>query len=132
MSRGQTTRAAPDLGAVLGERYQLVRFLGAGGMGAVYEAATPEGTRVAVKVLHEIPSNAMGRELLARFEREAKVTAALAHPHVLSRIDSGVDALLNIPYIVMPLMSGLDVAELIDRVDRVGPLHPTVAVRILR
>ncbi len=44
---------APPLGTAVGDGYELRRFLGAGGMGAVYEALAPDGGRVALKVLLE-------------------------------------------------------------------------------
>ena len=61
--------------------YEIVGFLGAGGMGEVYRARDPKLERdVAIKVLPE--SLAGSPERLARFEREAKVLAALNHPNI--------------------------------------------------
>jgi len=120
---------APPLGTTLKGGYQLLRFLGAGGMGAVYEALAPDGSRVAVKTLLNLPDSRAGHQMLARFEREASVTATLDNPHVVALLDSGFDDELGMPFIVMPLMSGLDLEQLIEKI---GPLHPTVAVRIIR
>ncbi|HLK50272.1 MAG TPA: protein kinase [Bryobacteraceae bacterium] len=61
--------------------YEIVNFIGAGGMGEVYRARDPKLERdVAIKVLPE--SVAGSPERLARFEREAKVLAALNHPNI--------------------------------------------------
>jgi serine/threonine protein kinase len=64
---------------VLNGSYTLVRFLGAGGMGAVYAAQTSDGRRVAVKVLLEMAGGSIGAR--ERFAREANVAAALDCPH---------------------------------------------------
>jgi serine/threonine protein kinase len=117
---------APPLGSMLGERYRLLRFLGSGATGAVYEAATPSDERVAVKVLLEI-DNALAKELETRFIREASVVSSIDSEHVVHVIDSGMDRTFGVPYLVMPLLSGFDLEALLERT---GPLHPTVAVRI--
>src|SRR5690242_18229679 len=61
--------------------YEILAPLGAGGMGEVYRARDTKLDReVAIKVLPE--AVAQDPERLARFEREAKVLAALNHPHI--------------------------------------------------
>ncbi len=61
--------------------YRLVSVIGAGGMGEVYRARDPVlGRDVAIKVVP--PSLAASTERMARFEREARLLAALNHPHV--------------------------------------------------
>src|SRR5580765_1243710 len=61
--------------------YRLVSVIGAGGMGQVYRARDPVlGRDVAIKVVP--PSLAASTERMARFEREARLLAALNHPHV--------------------------------------------------
>lgn len=76
------------IGRVVDERYRIVALLGDGGMGRVYEAEhLALGKRVAFKVIHhDLVSD---EEALARFEREARATAAIEHPHVASAIDFG-------------------------------------------
>jgi serine/threonine protein kinase len=96
-------------------------------MGAVYEADAG-GQRFAVKVLHERPIGSNGDATLARFVREAQVTSTLSSPHVVPTYDGGIDHVLGLPYLVMPLLHGEDLDSLIGRV---GPLHPTVAVRLV-
>src|SRR6516165_7421632 len=67
-------------GARLGV-YEIIAFLGAGGMGEVYKARDTRLNRsVAIKVL--MPSLAADGDRLARFAREAQVLASLNHPNV--------------------------------------------------
>ena len=61
---------APTVGAIVGDGYELVRFLGAGGMGAVYEAVSKDGRRVAVKLLLDQAASAPSPTVMKRFERE--------------------------------------------------------------
>ena len=96
-------------------RYIIEKEIGEGGMAVVYLARDPQFNRpVAVKTLL-FPSDEtiLGKELRARFEREAKVIAALEHPHVVPVYDFGEHA--NQPYIVMRYMTGGSLADrLID------------------
>ena len=120
---------APPLGTRVGAGYELVRFLGAGGMGAVYEAVAPGGQRVAVKVLLRAAVQAEQGEMVERFAREARVTAALQTPHVVPILDAGIDERSELPFMVMALLVGEDLASLLERI---GPLQPTVAARVFR
>jgi serine/threonine protein kinase len=96
-------------------------------MAAVYEASDAAGKRVAVKVLLALLASEHAAELAARFAREARVAAAIDSAHLVPVIDAGVDALLGLPFVVMPLLCGFDLEDLFERC---GALHPTVAVRI--
>ena len=92
-------------------RYEVVAPIGAGGMGEVYRARDSKlGRDVAIKVLPE--SFVQDTERMARFEREAKVLAALNHPNIAAIYgieDSGTaDAL------VMELAEGPTLAERIQ------------------
>jgi serine/threonine-protein kinase len=116
-------------GTHVGERYLLSRVLGSGAMGTVYEAQGPSGERLALKALFSAaeedgPSAAERR---ARFLREAAVCATIAHPNVVPVVDHGIDAAHNLPFLVMPLLEGEDLAALLDRV---GRLEPDVAVAL--
>ena len=74
-------------GAIIQERYQLLRELGQGGMGIVYEATDLLLERnVAVKILSKTDSTGDQRQLLLS---EAKAAAKLNHPHVVSVYDAG-------------------------------------------
>src|SRR5437763_169320 len=91
---------APPLGTVIAERYRLDRFIGAGGMGAVYEAVDRGGRRCAVKVLLESVRGA-SPEALERFRREAAVTQGLVSPHIVQALDAGFDPMRGYPFMVM-------------------------------
>lgn len=84
-------------GAQLG-RYQVLERIGAGGMGEVYKARDPRLDRtVAIKLLRGVLSEAP--EFRRRFEREARATSALNHPHICALHDVGEQA--GILYLVM-------------------------------
>ena len=86
-------------------RYELLRELGRGGMGVVYEANDPElGRRVALKVLAS--SAGMGTEGRLRFLREARAAAQLTHPNIAAIYDATPEA------IAMQLIDGVTLGEL--------------------
>jgi serine/threonine protein kinase len=106
-------------GAVIAGKLRLLRPLGQGGMGIVWAARheTLE-TDVAVKLIRPERVGG-GPALLARFEREARTTARIAHPHVVHVMDYGtVDGV--VPYIVMELLGGFSLAELLERGGRLS------------
>ncbi len=118
----------PLIGAVLGGSYQVVRLLGEGGMGRVYEARHMRlpGKRFAVKLLHD--EFAYQPDILARFEREAQSAATINHPNVVEvvdvcRLEDGR------PFIVTEFLEGEELGALLDRV---GKLAPESAIRITR
>ncbi len=122
---------APSIppGTMLGGKYVLGAKLGAGGMGAVFEAHDGRGNVVAVKTLLVAPgAHAAAAETRARFEREIEATARLVHKNVLSLIDHGVDEATGAPYLVMPRMRGEDLGTLLARVKI---LEPSVAVPLV-
>jgi serine/threonine-protein kinase len=83
--------------------YEILAPLGAGGMGEVYRARdTRLGREVAIKVLPE--HLARDPDALARFEREARAVAALAHPNILDIHDFGSEKGLS--FIVTELLEG--------------------------
>ncbi|MGD1221447.1 serine/threonine-protein kinase [Streptomyces krungchingensis] len=95
---------------LLGGRYRLVRQLGEGGMGQVWEAQDESlGRRVAVKVISLLAGGGShGTEARARFLREARITARLQHPnivtvHDLGETDTGDS---RAPFLVMELVRG--------------------------
>ena len=89
-------------------RYEVIAPLGAGGMGEVYRARDAELQRdVAVKVLPEEFSADPDR--VKRFEREAKATAALSHPNVLTVFDVGHQD--GRTYLVFEMLAGSTLAE---------------------
>jgi eukaryotic-like serine/threonine-protein kinase len=116
-----------NIGRVLAGKYELVRVLGQGGMGAVYEGRNQIGKRVAVKLLLK-PEFAQNRALTARFFREAQASAAAESKHVVDVYDTGVDEGTGFPFIIMAYLSGEDLEHLVSRV---GALNPTAAARIV-
>jgi serine/threonine protein kinase len=97
-------------------KYQIVRLLGAGGMGAVYEAVhTDIGKLVAVKTLNA--QMASSPAMRSRFLREAQLTARVRHPHIVDVSDMG-EANGN-AFLVMELLRGEDLAQ---RLGRTGPM----------
>jgi eukaryotic-like serine/threonine-protein kinase len=114
-------------GKVVGQRYQIVRLIGAGGMGSVHEAVdSVTGARIAVKLITaEMAKNAT---LMGRFEREAKAAATIDTPHIVKVLDAGMDTASDLPFLVLELLEGEDVQQLIKRL---GPLRPDLALRIV-
>jgi len=98
-------------GTMLG-KYQIVRLVGEGGMGAVYDGLHAEiGKRVAIKVMS--PALAAIPEARARFVREAQVTSHIRHPHIVDVTDIGCEA--GHPFMVMEYLEGEDLARHICR-----------------
>ena len=91
-------RILPEPGDTLANKYKLVRKLGEGGMGVVYEAIhTRIQQRVAIKMLDgRIGTD---REHVERFRREARAIARLRHPHIVGVLDSGEHE--GIPFMVL-------------------------------
>ncbi len=90
--------------------YRVVGALGEGGVGRVYQAVSPKGERVAIKVLAEKESIA-DPLLRARFEREMRALEKISDAAVVPFLDSGSDAALG-PYLVMGLVEGKTLGEL--------------------
>jgi serine/threonine-protein kinase len=102
-----------------------VARLGVGGVGVVYQGRHVQlDELVAIRVLPK--SAAASPEWRRRFEREAQVVSALAHPNVVPLIDFGIDA--DVPYLVTELLQGKTLADLINE----GPVSPARALDIVR
>jgi eukaryotic-like serine/threonine-protein kinase len=102
--------------------YRLLRLLGAGGMGTVYEAEAPgSAQRVAVKLLSSRLASSPAS--VERFRQEGRLASQLAHPRCVFVLSADTDA--GRPYIVMELMPG---ETLKDIVDKHGPLSPDQAI----
>lgn len=96
-------------------RYDLIRVLGRGAMGLVYEARDPNlDRRVAIKtILVENLSDEAAAEYEVRFRTEARSAARLQHPNIVSVYDSDRD--LDIAYLVMEFIEGEDLKYHLDR-----------------
>lgn len=108
-------------------KYRIDALIGQGGMGAVYRATHLELDRaVALKVV--LPDFVSSGENLERFRREARASARLNHPNVITIYDFGV-----LPngraYLAMELLSG---RSLRDEIERAGMLSPRRTLEILK
>ncbi|MGW3089595.1 serine/threonine-protein kinase [Streptomyces sp. NPDC001108] len=114
---------------LLGNRYRLVRQLGEGGMGEVWEAQDETlDRRVAVKVISLLAGGgSRGSEARARFLREARITAGLQHPNVVTVHDLGESGTENgdAPFLVMELLQGETLETKLGR----GPVPLVAAAR---
>jgi serine/threonine protein kinase len=111
---------------VPGAPYVVVRRLGAGGMGEVYEVEHATlGRRAALKVLHR--RHAGRADLAARIRAEARVLARLRHTNVVEVFDLGTTSDER-PWFVMPLLRGRDLRE---HLVRVGPLPASEAASLM-
>ncbi|MFE6805136.1 PQQ-binding-like beta-propeller repeat protein [Streptomyces sp. NPDC057681] len=114
---------------ILADRYRLVRLLGQGGMGEVWEARDEVlGRAVAVKVISVLAGGgSTADEARARFLREARITAALQHPHIVTVHDLGTAATSEggTPFLVMELLRG----EGLEAAVRRGPVGGADAAR---
>lgn len=116
---------APVRGDVLAERYRLLRQLGSGGMGVVWEAVhVALDTKVAIKLID--PRRAGDERAQQRFLREAKSAASLQSPHVVQIHDYGLHD--DAPYIAMEKLEGESLA---DRLARVGMLDTNATLAVV-
>jgi len=115
-----TPRAVPVPGQPFGE-YRIVKLLGHGGMGEVFEAEhAGTGRRVALKVMRHTLASEQDRK---RFLREGRLAASVNHPHVV--YIHGSEEIDGAPVIAMELVHG---GTLKDRLKREGPLPIAGAV----
>jgi serine/threonine-protein kinase len=108
-------------GHVQGQRvnnFRIVRVLGEGSTGVVYEAEhTLIHRKVAVKVLK--PGLALDADVVQRLLNEARATSAIRHPNIVEIVDVGVLS-DGVPFLVMELLQGESLATRLDRVPELG------------
>jgi eukaryotic-like serine/threonine-protein kinase len=106
-------------GQIYAGRYRVVRKLGDGAMGAVYEAENVLIRRnVAIKVLH--PHVAERHDALRRFEREAQAAGRIGSPHIVEVLDMGqIEG--GARFLVMELLEGVTLAQRIRDAGRLPP-----------
>ncbi|WP_437538385.1 serine/threonine-protein kinase [Sorangium sp. So ce726] len=125
----QPAEADPLVGTTVAGAYRVIRLLGEGGMGRVYETHHTRipGKRFALKTLH--PELAQQPTVLARFQREAEAAASIRSPHVVEIFD--VNRLSDgRPCIIAEYLDGKGLDELLAGSG--GRLPAGVAVRIAR
>jgi eukaryotic-like serine/threonine-protein kinase len=125
--RSGPLRVGQDFGA----RYHVLRLLGAGGMGVVYQALDRDlGVEVALKVLRSPPTSARTlpavAELQRRFKTELLLARQITHKNVIRIHDIG--EIGGIRFISMPYIKGGDLATILKR----GPLPAAAALRYAR
>jgi serine/threonine protein kinase len=114
-----------EAGTVLQNTYQVVRPIGRGAMGQVYEVTHARlSGRYALKLLTN--EAAADPEFLQRFRREAQIVSGLRHPHIVQVIDFDQHQ-DGRPYLVMELLDGQDLAAIIEQ-DGPLPLSRVVTV----
>lgn len=130
---GIVTAGAPKplgVGAVLGERYEIVRLLGQGGMGAVYHARDRELEReVALKVIRS--DMAANPEILRRFKQELILARQITHKNVIRIFDLGQAD--GIKFITMEYIEGEDLQGLLRRKKKLEPAEAaTIMAQVCR
>jgi eukaryotic-like serine/threonine-protein kinase len=111
---------------IVAQKYELVREIGRGGMGAIYEGRNRTTLkRCAVKLLSS--EVAASEEMVRRFFREAQASSVVESEHVVQVFDSGFDGDNGHPYLVMELLSGEDLEHVLLRL---GALEPNAAARV--
>lgn len=113
-------------GQIIQQKYRIVKLLGEGGMGAVYEGLNEKIQRkVAIKVLHSGVSE--NKDAVQRFEREAKAAGTIGSDHIAEVLDMG-----EFPngdrYMVMEFLDG---ETLSSRIEGKGRLTPQEAAQIV-
>ena len=123
-------RAMEKTATVIGS-YRVVRVLGHGGMGTVYEVEDADGAHLALKLF---TGGAKNRKFLEkRFCAEAKLLAALDHPHLVKVRDVGMDEATGNPWFTMDLVLNADgVPETLEDARRRGGILNEQALRWFR
>ncbi|MFO0551576.1 MAG: serine/threonine-protein kinase [Polyangiaceae bacterium] len=106
-------------GQILADKYRILRLLGQGGMGAVYEGENFRiHRRVAIKTLHA--QVASQHDVLSRFEREAQAAGRIGSKHIVEVLDLG-DLPDGARFMVMEYLDGSTLSDRIKSCGRIGP-----------
>ncbi len=101
------------VGTTIADRYRLIRVLGVGGMGAVYEAHHVfTHRRVALKLLRS--EQAFSTDAASRFLQEARAPSSIGHPNIVEVLDAGVDPSVGM-YLALELLEGEDLGAAVER-----------------
>jgi tetratricopeptide (TPR) repeat protein len=131
---GRTPEAQPVFSEsqIVAGRYKIIRFVGHGGMGEVYEAQDLElKERVALKTL--LPAIASDPRMIARFKQEIQLSRKISHPNVcrvfdLARHPADGSSSETVVFLTMEFLDGETLA---GRLQRDGPLAPQTALPLL-
>ena len=117
------------IGKVLDNRYEIVEFVGKGGMALVYRAIDRRtGHSVAVKILR--PEFNKDKEFLNRFEREATTASKMSHHNIVNLLDVGQEGEMR--YLIMEFVDGRTLKDVIVQRGALPPsLAAQIAIRIL-
>jgi serine/threonine-protein kinase len=108
-----------EIGQIIEGKYRIIRLIGEGGMGAVYEGENVRiKRRVAIKVLHA--ATATNAEAVQRFEREAQAAGRIGSDHILEVLDLGT-LTNNDRFMVMEFLDGEPLSARIQRKGRIEP-----------
>ena len=101
-----------NIGAMVGNRYEIIEKVGSGGMADVYRATDHRLNRfVAVKILKNEYSE--DTKFISKFRQEAQAVACLSHPNVVGIYDVGEEEGMH--YIVMEFVDGITLKKYIDK-----------------
>src|SRR6187399_2331456 len=108
-----------EVGQLLDNKYRIVKMIGEGGMGAVFEGENVRiNRRVAIKVLHAAFAN--NSDVMQRFEREAQAAGRIGNDHILEVLDLGI-----LPdgdrFIIMEFLDGEPLSSRIKNRERLSP-----------
>ncbi|HEX6902508.1 MAG TPA: tetratricopeptide repeat protein [Thermoanaerobaculia bacterium] len=110
---GRELEPDPEAGGLIGRRigpWEVVRWIGHGGMGRVFLARRADGAFDQEVALKLIRPGFASRQLLQRFRDERQVLASLAHPHIARLLDGGATE-DGLPYLVMEHVEGATLEE---------------------
>ena len=110
----------PLVGQLLHDTHEVVRKIGQGGMGSVYEAVHKRlrNQRFAIKVLHA--KMVENKKIFARFQREAEIATAVGHPNIVYVLDF-YETDEGLPCMVMEYLEGEDLGQRLEREERIMP-----------
>lgn len=108
---GQGRVSLEEASSILAERFDVIEFLGEGGMGSVFKARDKNLRRiVAVKILN--PRLIHDQQSVKRFEQEARAAIALTHAHLAAVYEYGIGS-NNTPFLVMDFLEGSTLEDLL-------------------
>lgn len=107
--------------------YEVVRCLGTGGMGAVYEVLHHATKRRRV-LKTMLPTLLADPDMRGRFKQEATITAGIESDHIVEVFDAGIDEASGLPFLIMEYLRGENLAEVLRRR---GRLDASMVVALL-